>query len=401
MIHKIPPELFDQGYRHFSFDVTSFFTNVPLNKTINIILKRIYKEKLVNTKLRKNTLKKLRKDCCIKTAFFFYGIICKQKDGVSMGSSLGLALAKNIMTELERVIVEPLISSGKTRFYIEYVNDTLLLAKEEGIKVIFDKFNSFHKNLRFTIDDNNINFLDITIDKNNIDLYYKPTHTGQYSEINSNVPWNYKISWIKSLYQRAEQICSSSEKFTLKINKIKIFVSWNGYPSFTHNSIIKRLKTSRKKVKKEKDDRKIKWIRLPYLGNTGKNKKKNCFKKVEKYLKENVRFITCYETKKSGMFCSAKVIIPINQKAKFIYKVICPGCNEDYVTKTDRKLLTKLNEHASRDDQPIYQHLLKFTHATNLLRLPDIDASTKEISGKQHFVNTVISSFCLLKTCCN
>ena len=49
-----------------------------------------------------------------------------------MGSSLGLALAKNIMTELERVIVEPLISSGKTRFYIEYVNDTLLLAKEEG-----------------------------------------------------------------------------------------------------------------------------------------------------------------------------------------------------------------------------------------------------------------------------
>ena len=56
---------------------------------------------------------------------------------------------------------------------------------------ILDKFNLFHK-LRF--DDNNIHFLDIAIDKNKTDLYYKPTHTGQYSDINSKVPWNYKVS---------------------------------------------------------------------------------------------------------------------------------------------------------------------------------------------------------------
>ena len=46
---------------------------------------------------------------------------------------------------------------------------------------IFDKFSSFYKNLKFKIDlfdDNNINFLDIVIDKNKTDLYYKPTHTG-------------------------------------------------------------------------------------------------------------------------------------------------------------------------------------------------------------------------------
>ena len=38
MIHKIPPELFDRGYQYFSFDLTSLFTNVPLDETINIIL---------------------------------------------------------------------------------------------------------------------------------------------------------------------------------------------------------------------------------------------------------------------------------------------------------------------------------------------------------------------------
>ena len=29
-IRSVPTELFDEGYRYFSFDVTSLFTNVPL-----------------------------------------------------------------------------------------------------------------------------------------------------------------------------------------------------------------------------------------------------------------------------------------------------------------------------------------------------------------------------------
>ena len=40
--------------------------------------------------------------------------------------------------------------------------------------------------------------------------------------------------------------------------------------------------------------------------------KKNCFKKC---LKKNIRFETCYETKKTAvMFCSAKDSIPVREK---------------------------------------------------------------------------------------
>ena len=60
------------------------------------------------------------------------------------------------------------------------------------------------------------------------------------------------------------------------------------------------------------------------------------------------------------MFCSAKESIPIHQKANVIYKVTCPGCNEDYVGKTDCNLVTILNEHAPREDQPMNQHLSKY-----------------------------------------
>ena len=84
--------------------------------------------------------------------------------------------------------------------------------------------------------------------------------------------------------------------------------------------------------------------------------KKNCFRKVQKCLKENVRFITCYKTKKTTMFCSAKDSVPKHQKANVIYKITCLGYNEDYIGKTDCNLVTKLNEHASREDEPMYQH---------------------------------------------
>ena len=36
-----------------SFDVTSLFTNVPLDFTIDIVLKKIYREKKIKTKLKK------------------------------------------------------------------------------------------------------------------------------------------------------------------------------------------------------------------------------------------------------------------------------------------------------------------------------------------------------------
>ena len=40
---------------------------------------------------------------------------------VLMGSSPGPVLANIVMTESERVIIEPLITYGKTKFYIRYV----------------------------------------------------------------------------------------------------------------------------------------------------------------------------------------------------------------------------------------------------------------------------------------
>lgn len=87
-----------------------------------------------------------------------------------------------IKSELENVILQTLIESGKLKVYLGYVDGSLLLGKVDDIKHIFDNFNSFDKNLKFKMDgfedNNNVHFLDRTIDKIDTDLYWKPTHTG-------------------------------------------------------------------------------------------------------------------------------------------------------------------------------------------------------------------------------
>ena len=76
-------------------DVVCLFANVPLNRTIKLILKRVYEEKLSVKKLRKSTLKKLIKDTCMKTAFSCNNKVHKEIDGVSMGLALGPVLAND------------------------------------------------------------------------------------------------------------------------------------------------------------------------------------------------------------------------------------------------------------------------------------------------------------------
>ena len=99
-IKNIPPHLFGDGYNCVSFDVESLFKNVPIKRTIDIILKQIYIDKVISTNLKKHSMKKLLLDTCTKTALIFNGVIYEQKDSVCMGSSLGPLLANVLMTDL-------------------------------------------------------------------------------------------------------------------------------------------------------------------------------------------------------------------------------------------------------------------------------------------------------------
>ena len=94
---NIAPQLFDKGYNFALFDVISLFTNVTLNRTVNVILDHVYNENRVNINLTKKTVKKLIKDTCSKTIFTVNKKLYQQY-GVSMGSSLVSLLANIVMS---------------------------------------------------------------------------------------------------------------------------------------------------------------------------------------------------------------------------------------------------------------------------------------------------------------
>ena len=272
-IQDIPSSLFVNGYKYVSFDVKSLFTNVLVKKTIDVILTRTYNDHTISTNLKKRSLKKLILGTCTKTAFSFNNVIYEQKDGVSIGSSLGPVMANIIMTELENKVIKPLINDGTLKFYSRYVDDTLLVVKPQDVSRIHKLLSSFDKNLKFTVDlfENEVpHFLDLEMSPDGISIYWKDTNTGLYVNYTSFVPWTHRTAWIRSLVTRALRTCSSKLPQELKL--IKKFASWNDFPRYRVNSIfLKTLQAHEDKSEpnlttKQKETVVI-YFRVPYHGD--------------------------------------------------------------------------------------------------------------------------------------
>ena len=374
-INLIPKELLNDGYKLISFDVVSLFTNVPLLFTVNIILDRIFKNNLIKTSLSRRTLKKLILDSCRKTIFSFNNKLYKQVDGVSMGSSLGPVLANIIMTELESKIIKPLIDRGIVKFYCRYVDDTLVLIKPENIDYVHNLINNFHPNLKFTVDtfnDSSVHFLDLLImDNLDIDIYRKDTFTGQYINFNSFTPWHYKVSWIRSLFFRCKTICSNDTLFNKQVKFVSELMSWNGFPSRVRKTLCNKFQKETTKVDRTNIEKPMLWLNLPYLGKNGQFSVKNLERKLRKCLSDFKLKVVC-RTNKFSMFCSNKDKIDPLKKANVVYCFTCPGCAKKYIGKTERNLITRVEEHArgkKGDDSAIHSHLESCTNFNEYLNL--------------------------------
>ena len=66
--------------------------------------------------------------------------------------SMGPVLAHIIMTELERVKVDPILEDETLKFYGRYVDVTLLLVKPERVDEVPGKFDAYHRSLQFTVE---------------------------------------------------------------------------------------------------------------------------------------------------------------------------------------------------------------------------------------------------------
>ena len=88
-------------------------------------------------------------------------------------------------------------------------------------------------------------------------------------------------------------------------------------------------------------------------------------------------------------------------KSNLVNSIRCPGCGDEYVGKTDRCVITRMSEHATRADQPMFQHLVhceKFLETLSLYKLPDIDTGANIVDLLAHISTAVYDHWKILDT---
>ena len=102
-----------------SYDVTSLFTNIPLQETIDIAINLIFNHN-PNLNITKKELKKLFLFATSQTHFLFNGKFYNQIDGVAMGSPLAPVLANIFMGFYGTRWLND-YSLNKCKLYLRYV----------------------------------------------------------------------------------------------------------------------------------------------------------------------------------------------------------------------------------------------------------------------------------------
>ena len=113
----------------------------------------------------------------------------------------------------------------------KYVNDTNCFVNSNCINHVLDSLNSFHRNIKFTIEiekENKVAFLNILLIHNknivNINMHRRKTNTGLYINWNSFVPSNWKWGKLKTIVSSAYHICSSEKCLKKELNYIETVI---------------------------------------------------------------------------------------------------------------------------------------------------------------------------------
>jgi len=323
----------DDDYDLILLDIVSLFTNIPTNLALESVAERwdqISKSTNIPWLEFVNAIKKILDS----TFFMFNNKIYKQKFGTPMGSPVSSINADIIMDDLETVALNNL--KVKISFYYRYVDDIALPVPCQKSKEVLDVFNLFHPRLQFMIEigGRSLNFLDVTIMKNNnvleFDFYTKPTVSGRFLSFLSQHPISQKRGIMMSMIDRV--FLFSHPKYHQKNFNfiIETFLS-NGYPlNFIFDTISSRLKNVfNKRTKKQnfdntKDDGYKGWFLISFIPKLADK-----FKNIANMIKAKLAFFSM--NKLGRVIRTQKGSLPIGFNKNIVYKLNCKNSDATYI----------------------------------------------------------------------
>ena len=210
---------------HFSFDLVSLFTIVPIAGSLELLSYHFEDDVLA-----------LFKYILTSTYFCFDGQFCKQMEGVALGSPLSPVIANFFMEEFEKKAIEQ--AAHKPVCCFRYVDDTFVIWPhgQEKLTEFLSHLNGLHNKVQFTMEkeeEGHLPFLDIDIYRKmdgspGHKVYQKPTHTNLYLRQNSHHHPANKQSVLTSLIHRAKALCDQ-DSFTQELEFLTTIFKDNGY----------------------------------------------------------------------------------------------------------------------------------------------------------------------------
>ena len=316
-----------------------------MEETINYIINRIYFQKEIEPLCKKFIFKKLLLKLTKGCVFPANRKLLKQVDGCAMGGPISVVFSDIYMCKMEFDDVVP----AKPLFYKRYVDDTYVLRKKSIRRMLFKDLNSYHQNIKLTVEVNPSKFLDTELirEKRSIltqvftKLHKFPVHWS------SKIPIRYKRNALIGHLHTAKQIASNFDK---EIRRIREKYRNAGFPSNIVNETILNFKKEIEETIISEwlfEERKIFTVRLPY-SSANKKFSKLFVNKIENYINGKVKLVIILNTRKIQSLFNHKD--KIQNHSCVIYRGVC-SCGADCIGGTIRNSKIRWKEHSTGKDK--------------------------------------------------
>ena len=317
-------------YEDVSYDVESLFTSIPIKETIDYIIHKIYTKNVIEPMCKKSIFKKLLIKLTKECTFSVNNRLIKQIDGYTMGGPISVAFVDIYMCKMENDVVAPI----KPLFYKRYVDDTYVRRKKNTKDELFEKLNTYHKNIKLTTVENPTKFVDTEIVRHNSTIITKVYTKSKKFPVHwsSRIPLRYKHNAITGELHRANKIASNLSN---EMKRIKIKYLQAGFPIHVINDVFRRFNQEKDEVLIPQwlfDDRKECLIRLPFAPANEKFVK-SFISKLEIFTNYRVKFNIVWNTRKIKSLFNNKD--KVSHYSCVIYRGIC-SCGVDYIRETVR-----------------------------------------------------------------
>ncbi|XP_071542966.1 uncharacterized protein [Panulirus ornatus] len=229
-----------------SIDVESLFTNIPVERTTDIILGYVNQHHVLPPlKMSRNILREMLRACTVEASSR-----CPQRQTISASGwdshGLGVVFVQAFISYVETTALRP--ENMRLQVYCRYIDD---------IFICIDNLNSLENlsnrlqetsGLRFTVEWNNygkITFLDVMVNTTTgsfvTDAYRKPTNQGKCMNGICEYIHDYKRSVIRAYVRRMIKMCSTWQLLHQELQRVRQMLINKGYSNTEFDTIVNNM----------------------------------------------------------------------------------------------------------------------------------------------------------------